>query len=265
MIGRRKLPEEFREWNQRWRAPHGGALCHVVNRNRPRLLAPRLFGAFAFQPGNSDTRTFEYPWAYFATPLSPGMHVLDLGGSLAGFQFALASAGANVVNVDPGERAAMGWQVTPARHSRLNRAFGTSVELRNCFLEQAGIPSGSVDRVFSISTIEHIPKSSLPSIMGEIYRVLAPGGRCILTVDLFLDLEPFSDRVENLVGTNVDIRWLVESSGLDLVVGDPSELYGYPTFDPRAVLANLYEYFYGASYPALAQALVLEKPHEIGA
>ncbi len=87
MIGRRKLPAEFVAWNKQWRAPHGGTLCHIVKRNRPRLLAPRLFGAFAFQPGNSDTRTFEYPWAYFASELEPGMRAVDLGGSLAGFQF----------------------------------------------------------------------------------------------------------------------------------------------------------------------------------
>ncbi len=63
----------------------------------------------------------------------------------------------------------------------------------------------------------------------------------------------------------MDIRWLVESSGLDLVAGNPDELFGYPTFDPRTVLANLSQYFYGTSYPALAQALVLEKPRKIGA
>lgn len=48
-------------------------------------------------------------------------------------------------------------------------------------------PDESFDRVFSVSTIEHIPRDGDRAAMQEIARVLRPGGICCLTV-------PWSDR-----------------------------------------------------------------------
>jgi hypothetical protein len=50
-------------------------------------------GLFGFQPNNS-THEFEYPWAFYVAPLSSGLHVLEIGGAMSEFQFALARAGA---------------------------------------------------------------------------------------------------------------------------------------------------------------------------
>lgn len=260
MIGRREIPSLHEAWNRRWGAPWGTPARHLLRSSRLRLRFARLVGPFGFQPDNTNVRRFEYPWAFHAVPVGPGTRVVEIGGSLAGFQFVLAAEGAKVINVDPGERAAIGWPVDNATIARLNRTFGTDVELRNCFLEEAGLPDGSVDVVYSISTIEHIPVELLPSILAEVERILVPGGRFVLTVDLFLDLEPFSYETKNVTGVNVDIRWLVETSGLQLEHGDRAELYGYPEFDPKRVMGNLFSYEYGAFYPALAQALVLVKP-----
>jgi len=52
---------------------------------------------------------------------------------------------------------------------------------------------------------------------------------------------------------------LVAASGLELVGGDRTELYGYPEFDASAVMGNLEELFVG-DYPVLAQCFVLAKP-----
>jgi hypothetical protein len=60
----------------------------------------RLVGCFAFQ-GNNTTRAFEYPWIFETVSPSPGMKLLEIGGSLSGLQFALNLAGCDVVNVDP--------------------------------------------------------------------------------------------------------------------------------------------------------------------
>lgn len=259
MIGRRQLPAEHEAWNRKWGAPYGRVWRHVLRRQEWRFRLPRLVGPFGFQPDNAATRRFEYPWAFHAVPPRPGMRALEIGGSLAGLQFVLAKTGLRVVNVDPGEQAVMGWPVNADSIGRLNRAFGTDVELRNAFLEQAGLPAESFDLVYSISTIEHIPPEALPSLMAEANRLLVPGGHFVLTVDLFLDLEPFSYRAENVAGRNIDIRWLVEAAGLELVQGDRSELFGYPDFDPKRILGNLFEYQYGVYYPAVAQALVLRK------
>lgn len=260
MIGRRQLPPLHEAWNRRWGAPYGRAWRHALRRQRLRFFLPRLVGPFGFQPDNAITRRFEYPWAFHAVPVRAGMRALEIGGSLAGLQFALAQTGLSVVNVDPGEKATMGWPVNQRSIARLNRAFGTDVELRSSFLEEAGLPPGSFDLVYSISTIEHIPPEALPSLMAEVNRLLVPGGHLVLTVDLFLDLAPFSYETENIAGRNIDIHGLVEATGLELVQGDRSELLGYPEFDAKRVMGKLFSYQYGVYYPAVAQALVLRKP-----
>jgi SAM-dependent methyltransferase len=259
MIGRRELPEHFERWNRRWGAPYGKKMRHVLRRQALRFRFPRAVGPFGFQPDNSVTRRFEYPWAFHAVPIRPGMRAVEIGGSLAGLQFVLSVAGVRVINVDPGERAVVGWSVNQSSIDRLNRAFGTDVELRNCFLEEASLESEAFDLVYSISTIEHIPIKMLPPILAEVNRILVPGGRAVLTIDLFLDLEPFSYETRNITGSNVDVRWLVDESGLKLEQGDRAELYGFPEFDPKRVMGSLFSYQYGTYYPSLAQTLVLRK------
>ena len=182
---------------------------------------PRWAGPFAFQP-NSSTRVFEYPWAFHAAEVKPGSRVVEIGGSLSGFQFVLARSGAQVINVDPGEAASgVGWPVDDESLGRLNRAFKTRVELINSTLQEARLENESADVVYSISTIEHIPPDELPSLMQEVQRILRPGGAAVLTVDLFLDLDPFASDVTNEFGTNVSVHELVQQSGLKLVAGNP--------------------------------------------
>jgi len=191
------------------------------------------------------------------------MQVIDVGGALSGLQFVLARSGATVLNVDPfieygtsGEYA----EVDPGERLReLNELFGTTVELRRCVLEEAGLAPGSVDAVYCISTIEHLAPESMRSTAAEMARVLRPGGRAVLTIDLFLDLQPFTTRTHNRWGTNVDVRQLVGETGLELDAGTTSELFGFPDFDVDAVQSNLSEYLLG-DYPGLAQCLVLRKP-----
>jgi len=232
----------------------------MATRLAPDRLRPQILGPFGFQPGNCETRRFEYPWAYHATSLRPGLRVVEIGGSLSGLQFVLSKAGVTVINVDPAESAVMGWPLDLATFSQLNQAFHTNVELRDCFLEDANLDSDSVDRIFCISTLEHVPAAGIARILSEARRILRPGGMFVLTVDLFLDLTPFSDVETSPAGHNVNIRRLVEQSELALVQGDRSELLGYPEFEPRRILSRLTSYSYGARNPALAQAFVLQKP-----
>src|SRR4051812_9589068 len=111
MLVPRELPDKFAQWNQKHKAPFGADWWI-------RLLYSRHFGMFSrkFAPGwiawkirtqlppqiirsigpfgfqlNSATRKYEYPWAFFATPLSEGIKAVDLGSGASGFQFTLAS------------------------------------------------------------------------------------------------------------------------------------------------------------------------------
>ena len=260
MLAPRLIPAEYSRWNRRWRAPYGR---FGDQRSRPASalarLCPWFVGPFGFQ-ANNTTRRFEYPWAFAQINGPRGQRVVEVGGSLAGFQFVLARSGFEVLNVDPGE-ASEGprWRVTDRSIRRLNRWFRTDVTLIPSTLEAAALESESVHWVSAISTIEHTSPTEVASITREVERILVPGGRAVFTVDLFPDLVPFTNRVENEWGRNVDIAAMIGAGALTLVNGDRSELLGYAEFDPTVVLANLDRYLVGA-FPALAQCFVLEKP-----
>ena len=263
MLAPYPIPPEFVSWNERWGSPLGREfpaetlLPQRVVRRLDRLR-PRRRGPFAFQSNNS-TRAFEYPWAYSRIAPYRGMRVVDVGGSNAGLQFVLASEGVEVTNVDPGEESeGLGWPVDDTSVERLNRVFGTDVKLINSTLQDAGLPADHFDVVYSISTIEHIPAMEISPLMSEIRRILRPGGRAVMTVDLFFDIEPFSRRTSNRWGTNIDVAELVRASGMELVEGDPADLLGFPEFDPPAVLGRLENLLVG-SYPAGAQCFVLQR------
>jgi SAM-dependent methyltransferase len=263
VIAKRRLPPEYLLWNKRWGAPNGNRSRRLLHRfswgEAVSGAFPRLRGYFGFQE-NSATREAEYPWAFHATPLERGMRAIDLGGSLGGFQFVLDRCGLDVTNVDPGEEAhGLGWPVNRESIQRLNQAFGTRVKLENRFLQEARLPANHFDRVFSISTIEHIPSSELRSLMSEIYRILTPGGFAVLTIDLFLNTVPFTPRFSNDYGTNIDVKWLTEQAPFEIAMGDPMEIYGFPQFSAPNILAHLEDYLVG-SYPAMAQLISLRKP-----
>lgn len=261
MIGRRDLPVQYREWNRHWGAPYGfNRWWHrAAIRTAPRPIHPWISGPFGFQPGNCETRQFEYPWAYYATPVLPGLCAVELGASLSGLQFVLARAGVRVLNVDPSEAAVMGWPLNPRTFAHLNRAFRTDVELKTCFLEEADLGTHSVDRIFCVSTLEHVPRDGTDRILEEVRRILRPGGFLVLTVDLFLDLMPFTHQVSNVAGHNVNMRDLIDSTQMELVQGDKSELFGFPEFEVGNILSQLPLYIYGRTFPVLAQSAVLRQ------
>lgn len=217
----------------------------------------RRRGPFAWQTNNT-TRYFEYPWVYHtisALPARP-LTILELGGSLAGMQWVLAKDGHRVLNVDPGLSArGLGWSVDGSTHARLSQALNAPVELYPATIGAAGIEDSSVDVLLSISTIEHFAAADLEEFAIHARRILRPTGVAILTVDLFLNLAPFSDRQSNEFGTNIDIAKLLERSRLTLACGIREQLNGFPGFDPRGILARLEDYMLGV-YPALAQCVV---------
>ena len=260
MLAPAHLPLRYRLFNLKWGAPNGRIVRAFLSREqRATPLGAKLVGCFAFQ-GNNTTRRFEYPWAFEALQLKRGLRILEVGGSLSGFQFAIDRAGCDIDNVDPGsDFFASGWKVTPETMEMLNSLLGTDVLLRNLYLEDAKYPDASFDRVVSISVFEHIPEPALASILAEVRRILRPGGLCVLTVDLFVNVAPFAEPFSNEYGHNVSVKWMVETSGLELVHGVKSELFGYPEFDWRAIKANETRYLKG-KYPSMIQTIVLRKP-----
>jgi SAM-dependent methyltransferase len=259
MLARRELPQSYVDWNRHWSAPDGSVWTRRLGRRCWTWpIAASLVGPFAFQV-NNDTRRVEYPWAYDALALTPGLNVLEVGGGLSGFQFVLSRCGCQVINVDPADETAVHWPLDRRTLALLNRRFGTSVVLQQCVIPEAGLPAEAFDRVVSISVIEHIRKEDVVVLLDHVRRVLKPGGRLVLTIDLFLDLVPFTTETQNKFGTNVSVEWLVRESGLVLVHGEPRELYGFPDFDAHEIMAQRDRYYVGQKWPVMVQTLVLAK------
>jgi SAM-dependent methyltransferase len=267
MLAPVRLPARYAEWNQRWGAPYGFETQRFIPyRWRLSRWASRYVGVFAFQPNNCS-RQWEYPWAWDMGEIRAGLRCVDIGGGHSGFSFVLSRAGAESWVVDPfldygGSHHYVGEPVEMI--TRMNRAFSTNVQVFHGTVENLPLAPNSVDRIFCLSALEHMPPSARQHIASAAARLLRAGGRFVVTIDLFLNLVPFTSRGENQFGTNIDVRAFVEATGLRSIVGEPAELMGYSAFDADAVQSRLERYALSVPYPVLTQCVVLERPTAAG-
>jgi 2-polyprenyl-3-methyl-5-hydroxy-6-metoxy-1,4-benzoquinol methylase len=257
MIARRKIPLNFELWNRRYGSPFGKGIFQF--KKAKKLLRWKIFqyfaGPFIFQKNNS-TRTFEYPWAFYSASILRGMRVLEIGGGLSGFQFVLNKNGCQVINVDPGLDS-FGYDGVNSIQ-KLNRLFGTSVDFHNTSIIYFKSEINSFDRIFSISVLEHLDVQEIDDIMNYAYKLLKPGGLFIITLDLFLNVFPFTRTEKNRHGMNINVKNVIDIAPFKMIHGNTSELFGFVEFKTEYVLHNL-EYYFLGDYPALAQCLVLQK------
>jgi len=270
MIFPQVCSEKYQRWNKYWGAPFGylyykkffkGCLLYYLQRYQmlwyPHFLLKRL-GLFSVQTNNSSTRIYEYPWAYFATPISSSMKILEIGGGLSGFQFVLSTTGAKVMNIDPMEKK-HNYNYSFKLFTLMNRMYHTDVRLHKGTIDSISLPDKTIDRVFCLSVLEHLGDREINTIMKRSAQLLKPHGRMICTVDLFLDLYPFSNRKKNKYGRNISIKKIIYDSGLELYRGKRQELYGFDEFNHKHILGKLYSYYIAEQYPVLSQAFVLKK------
>lgn len=258
MLAPQTLPDTYASWNREHLAPWGRRGQRLIGLLGPRnRYVARYLGPYAWQKNNS-LRIFEYPWSYeqLAT-LGTGLSVVDVGAGLGGFQFSLGQAGYAVHAVDPGMAAkGRGWDLDPDQHAFLSEVYGAAVTLHPTTLSGAGLADGSIDVLLSISTIEHFAPEDLAELARETRRLLRPGGHLVLTIDLFLDLVPFTTRERNEYGANFNVKHLLDEIDATLVKGEPDTLLGYGEFDADRIQSNLSRYLLGSMYPALSQCLV---------
>jgi SAM-dependent methyltransferase len=143
------------------------------------------------------------------------MRLLDVGGGGSPFGPWLAARGHEVHVADPSLDQDRDWARDPSRSGYRNartmakRAAFRMLGIRSlwglpsdsridgggsagrgrpayhAFGAQAlGFPDAHFDRVFCLSVIEHIPYDLWPACMREFERVLRPGGRLVITMDM---------------------------------------------------------------------------------
>jgi SAM-dependent methyltransferase len=258
MLAPRTLPDRYATWNNEHLAPWGRRGQRLIRLLGPRnRYVARYLGPYAWQKNNT-LRIFEYPWAYEQlASLGTGLSVVDVGAGLSGFQFSLGQAGYAVHAVDPGMAAkGRGWDLDPDQHAFLSNVYGAPVTLHPTTLADAGLADRSSDVLVSISTIEHFTPEDLAELAREAHRLLRPGGHLVLTIDLFLDVAPFTTRERNEFGANFNVKQLLDEVGATLVSGEPEALLGYDEFDPDRIQSDLSQYLIGSMYPALSQCVV---------
>jgi SAM-dependent methyltransferase len=184
---------------------------------------------------------WEYPFVLKNLDLKPGLRILDAGCGRAPLQFLLSELGMEVHGIDPYEN--VGWH---GIDRRLARKYGLSIEYRVEGMEKIGYPDGFFDRVMSVSVLEHVrarpvrdelktPQSEEDRLLQarmirEMVRVLKKDGLLILTLDVM-----FPDSRTCLEG-NIDVKNLLDASGLMFLGGIPEGFYGSRPFDMRNVL-----------------------------
>ena len=135
-------------------------------------------------------RRTEYPWAINNGELDKPMKILDVGSGISIFPIYLASKGHEVYSIDFDEILMN--RVSP----ELSKQAGVNVKYLVGDATKIDFKDESFDRVFCISTIEHLEEEKINGkyinfhkknldvkAIKEMFRVLKPGGILVLTFD----------------------------------------------------------------------------------
>lgn len=195
-------------------------------------------------PAFYASRLWEYPYAVISAELEPGMTCADIGCGMTGFTPYLKEvAGCDVTGVDPDifEEG-----IKYGGHG-VNQTFlrATGLNVRQGFMEALPLEDESQDRVFCISVIEHVPHDIARRGMQEMARVLRPGGRAIVTMDVNMWSE--INRPLDLVWESgltlpggLDLRWPRRRFGIFADGQQPADVIGFVLYKEAATVETQY-------------------------
>ncbi len=126
------------------------------------------------------SRQWEYPYAWSNLHGRPPARVLDAGSGITFFPFLLGAAGHEVHCCDDADDLGLA-----ERYAVAVAATGCPVLFRKASLTDLPYPSGFFDVVTCLSVLEHVG-ATFRDIVRSLARVVRPGGRLVLTVDVSL-------------------------------------------------------------------------------
>ena len=214
-------------------------------------------------------RLWEYPYAIRAAELIPGLKVADIGCGMTAFTIYLKEhSGCDVTGVDP-DTFEVGYRY---KGHGVSEEFIKRTGIRFLRGDMTDVPleDDSQDRAFSISVMEHVPPHVRQRGMQEIARILKPGGRAIVTVDMSMWFE--MNRPLQLVyesGLNIygpiDLRWPTRRFGMfsdDPQKGRPADVFGMVLIKDSGEVETEYRKDNGAvaSVPAYRVPTLIPSP-----
>ena len=139
-----------------------------------RKLDPQIKEMAGFPiPPDWWSRGYEYAWAI--AQARPGEMVMDAGcgfGHPLKYELAKVSKRVFAVDVSPGV---------------LELTEREGVEYICADMADTGLPAESMDTIYCISVLEHLKKEELWDVWQEFIRLLKPGGRVVITLDVLFD------------------------------------------------------------------------------
>ena len=188
-----------------------------------------------------------------AASLPPGARVLDTGAFNTYLGLRLAGTGAEVMVSDllrarAIKSALRRLGLAPAKPTEagfltwLRAMHEHGLQVRNIDLTRIPLPDASFDCIISLSVVEHIP--AIERAIAEMYRVLAPGGRLLITTDCSPQPVPFADGV----------RYFSEAELDQLFAAYPiTSTRNHPDFSPE-------NWCYGGKRPLVTSFVEITKP-----
>ncbi len=172
---------------QEWRE----IFAHLQEEQATFLMEESRFRSVEYQwprdPLRTWSRVWEYPYAWhhiqqwrsrFDKPERP--RVVDLGSGVTFFPSAVAKLGCHVTCADPDAICERDIQ----RAAGCVRHEPGIVDFRRIKGETLPFGNGEAKAVYCISVLEHIP--DFQNTVAEVFRILAPRGLLVLTIDLDL-------------------------------------------------------------------------------
>ncbi len=178
------------------------------------------------------SRLWEYPYAILAAELQSGLACADIGCGRTPFTIYLAQQpDLQVTGFDPdlftGDKPFSAFGVNGEFLHR------TGLDFRNSGMEKLEAPDNHFDRVFCLSVIEHLDPAIARRGMQEMARILKPGGRLIMTVDIaihetYCSVDPLSLLWESgLVPVGaIQLQWPVRRLGIGYHGDLPVDVFG---------------------------------------
>lgn len=176
-------------------------------------------------------RLWEYPYSVLSAQLNSGMKCLDVGCGMNAFLPYLRDIEkCDAIGLDPDF-------FESGLHNKahgINNNFikKTGLMIVESSMENIPLPTSAFDRIFCISVIEHVDSEVARKGMHEMARLLKPGGKLIITVDvnIFQEINKPLDLIWEsglLLEGKLDLRWPYKRFGIFVGGKEPADVFGF--------------------------------------